>query len=502
MDIETKRSIEEETVFRHLLRVLAEQGSHPRGLQEVLETALRATGAQGGLLMLTEPAHFFAVGSSDWTGSANVLESVFSSLEPGIQVNPPQILELLQDSAMVIAAPLHCDRVSCGGLALFFETAATFADQQETLIASLIDAASAIAERLFVEAKYTRGFRQSLAALNAIADPLVVLDENRWVVLLNPAAEAVFEKTALDAVGQPAHGILQDERLIALLENEQPVSEWSPDGGEHVYEPRLEIARGADGEIEGYVLVLHDLTRYKKLNLNQAQFLRVVSHDLRSPLTSMQGFASMLELSLVGEMNDRQRQFVQKILSGITQITALVDNIQDAGRFDPETGFYEMSRAHCDLNEIVNRIVKSHLVPAEKQLTIGVQVDNDVPIISADSNMLERAITNLFDNAVKYTPDGGAVDVRVQVHDSNVLLSVHDTGFGISPENQKLLFQRHMRIARQEYKKIKGSGLGLFIVRSVAQRHGGDAWVESAEGVGSTFYFSIPLSGQNTVVSG
>src|SRR5688500_6789287 len=141
MDIETRRSIDEETVCRHLLRVLAEHGSHPRGLQEVLETALRATGAQGGLLLLTRPAHLFTAGASDWTASADVLEGVFSSLELGIQVNPPAILELLQSGTMVIAARGQLDRTSSGGLALFFETAETLTEQQETLIASLMDAA-------------------------------------------------------------------------------------------------------------------------------------------------------------------------------------------------------------------------------------------------------------------------------------------------------------------------------------------------------------------------
>jgi signal transduction histidine kinase len=215
----------------------------------------------------------------------------------------------------------------------------------------------------------------------------------------------------------------------------------------------------------------------------------------------MQGFASMLELGLVGELNEKQAQFVEKILAGIAQITALVDNIQDAGRFDPETGFYEMQRSPCDVGEVVVRIVQNHLVPAEKQeLSISVNVADDVPIISADTNMLERAITNLVDNAIKYTPNGGKVDVKVSCVKNDLLVSVRDTGLGISPENQKQLFQRHVRLARQEHKKIKGTGLGLFIVKSVAQRHGGKAWVESIEGEGSTFTMSIPLEGANLLL--
>lgn len=243
--------------------------------------------------------------------------------------------------------------------------------------------------------------------------------------------------------------------------------------------------------------------RHERLTRNQSEFTRLVSHDLRSPLTSMQGFASMLESNMVGDLNERQAHFVEKILSGIAQMTSLVDNIQDAGRYDPETGFYEMERSPCDLIEVANRIVNNHLVPAEKQeLTISVTSGSDVPIINADPNMLERALTNLVDNAIKYTPNGGKIEVGVRRDGGQVVLSVTDTGYGISPENQKHLFERHVRIPRKEHKRVKGSGLGLFIVRSVAQRHGGRAWVESVEGKGSTFYMSIPLDGANLVAQG
>jgi signal transduction histidine kinase len=242
------------------------------------------------------------------------------------------------------------------------------------------------------------------------------------------------------------------------------------------------------------------LARHERLMRNQSEFTRIVSHDLRSPLTSMQGFASMLESQMMGEMNEKQAHFVEKILAGIAQMTSLVDNIQDAGRYDPETGFYEMERTHCDLIEIAHRIVSNHLVPAEKgELTLTVNAASDVPIINADSNMIERALTNLVDNAIKYTPNGGSIEVRVHRRGDDVVLSVRDNGLGISPEHQKHLFERHVRIPRKEHKKVKGTGLGLFIVRSVAQRHGGKAWVESVEGNGSEFCMSIPLNGPNLI---
>lgn len=240
--------------------------------------------------------------------------------------------------------------------------------------------------------------------------------------------------------------------------------------------------------------------RHEKLGRNQSEFMRIVAHDLRSPLTYIQGFGSML--SMVGDLNDQQVYYVDKIMSGITQMTGLIDNIQDAGRFDPETGFYEMQRTPCDLAEVVGRIVESHLLPAEKQeLIIRKRIADDIPIVNIDATMIERAITNLVDNAIKYTPNGRDVIVNVYRENDQILISVRDSGLGISLENQKMLFERHVRISRQEHKRVKGSGLGLFIVRSVARRHGGDAWVESDEGNGSAFFISIPLIESNLLVS-
>jgi signal transduction histidine kinase len=109
------------------------------------------------------------------------------------------------------------------------------------------------------------------------------------------------------------------------------------------------------------------------------------------------------------------------------------------------------------------------------------------------------AFTNLVENAVKYTPEGGHIQVDLDVNGGELVFRVTDDGYGISPENQAKLFSRNVRVHRREWKQVKGSGLGLFIVKNVAQRHGGDAWVESTEGEGSTFYMTIPLNGVNLV---
>lgn len=334
--------------------------------------------------------------------------------------------------------------------------------------------------------------------LQIIPDPLFVFDTNKKLTFMNHAAEALLNTTLDSARGKADTEVIPKELLDLWTARNEKQNEWSV--GEQAF--RLDFSP-LPIELSGQCLVLYlrNITRLKTLARNQNEFTRIVSHDLRSPLTSIQGFASMLESDMVGNLNDKQKHFVSKILSGVGQLTALVDNIQDAGRYDPESGFYEMNRSHCDLDEIVRRIVDNHLMPADKVLTIKVSNGNNVPIINADSNMLERAIINLFDNAIKYTPTGGEVEVSVNCVNEAIVVTVRDSGPGIPPEDQERIFERHVRLVRQEHKKVKGSGLGLFIVRSVARRHGGNAWVTSTVGNGSTFTLSLPLKDENLVVS-
>lgn len=333
---------------------------------------------------------------------------------------------------------------------------------------------------------------QYAALMSAVSDPVILYSTAFKLVALNPAAESLLQTTTAACVGKPLADVIESPPLRALVYEGAPLSEWSA-SKQVAYAP--EISETAEGI---RVLILRDLTALKTLNRSQSEFLRILGHDLRTPLTTMKGFASMLDMGAAGDLNEKQDRYVKKILSGINQITRLVDNIQNAGQYDPETGFYEMRRSLVDVRDTTNRIVSEQLIPADKQdLALHVRIDDDVPVINADVTMIERALANLVDNAVKYTPNGKTVEVSVTVQNNALVFAVHDTGHGIKADDLKRLFQRHVRLEHPETKRVKGVGLGLFIVRSVAYHHGGSAWVESAEGRGSTFFFSLPLRGEN-----
>jgi signal transduction histidine kinase len=333
--------------------------------------------------------------------------------------------------------------------------------------------------------------KDTTAILDSVKAPIILLDHDRQIIGLNQQAKLLFKLNAAAIEGKSLADLPNGEELIQLFDSTNTLHEWAIE--DNVYAPVMESA------LHGWTILLNDVSHYKRLNHNQSESMRYLLHDLRSPLTAIQGFASMM--NAVGETNEKQDHFVTKILSGVTQMTALVENVQDAGRYDPDSGSYQLMRIPTDLSQIVHKIFENHLVPAEKTLTVSLSVADNLPIINADETMLQRAINNLVDNAIKYTPDGGSIHVSVTRPENKIIVAIEDTGLGISPQNQAQLFERHSRIHRPEFKKIKGTGLGLFIVRSVAKRHGGDAWVTSEEGHGSTFYISIPLEGANLLSS-
>lgn len=341
--------------------------------------------------------------------------------------------------------------------------------------------------------------------LGHILDPILIVSGDYQVTYANDAASVLFP----DSVGQPLQQVLPDsEGIFAALATEidLPPVEWQ-NGDGLTFSVRVSALNSitsavnngtSDGEGEsGFLLLFRDVTRYRKQLQEMSTFVGTLAHDLRTPLTYMSGFASMIPM--VGDLNDKQKGFQEKITTGINQLADLVEKVLDVRKLDDE-GNYQLHREPADVVKLVSDVINTHSNAAEKKaLTLQAEIDPDLPILNLDEMMLKRAINNLVDNAVKYTPNNGKITLIAEINADHLILAVRDTGLGISAENKKKLFGQFQRIRRKEHMQVKGSGLGLYIVKAVAVRHGGDAWVESKEGAGSTFYISIPLSGSNLI---
>jgi signal transduction histidine kinase len=236
---------------------------------------------------------------------------------------------------------------------------------------------------------------------------------------------------------------------------------------------------------------MRDVTQLKEIDTLKSEFVSTVSHDLRSPLTLMRGYATMLEMA--GELNDQQKNYTKMIVQGVDNMAKLVNNLLDLGRIDFGVGLQVGSIPVLDIIERVTGGLQ--MLARDKEIELSVEIPKDMPhAVEADQALLHQAVYNLVENAIKYTPKGGEVFLNLLTASDTLTFAVKDSGIGIPKEDLKRLFEKFFRGTNREALTQRGTGLGLAIVKSITERHGGKVWVESELGNGSTFYLQIPLT--------
>jgi signal transduction histidine kinase len=239
------------------------------------------------------------------------------------------------------------------------------------------------------------------------------------------------------------------------------------------------------------VCILRDVTHFKELDTMKSDFVATVSHDLRSPLTLMRGYATMLDM--VGELNEQQQGYVKKIISGVENMSRLVNNLLDLGRIEIGVGLQVEDVPVLDILERVTGALQ--LQADQKSIGLNIELPRDMPnALEADGALLHQAVYNLAENAIKYTPAGGHVTIRARPEGEQLVFEVEDSGIGIPAEDMPRLFEKFYRGRQREARAQHGTGLGLAIVHSIAESHGGKVWVDSEVGKGSRFYLQIPLA--------
>jgi PAS domain S-box-containing protein len=343
--------------------------------------------------------------------------------------------------------------------------------------------------RLFSSAELGR--QRLSAILASTPDPVLVTDQQNCLLLANPAAWRALGVGVDWDEGQPIERVVTQEallRLIRLPGDEKRSDEVRLNDGKDYYATSSPIM--ADGKRVGRVCVMRDITHFKQLDALKSEFVATVSHDLRSPLTLIRGYASMLEM--VGELNDQQSSYMRKIIGGVDSMARLVNNLLDLGRIEAGVG---LQIEKVSVKDVVERVITALQAQAhQKRVSLLADIpQHTIPQVEADPALLQQAIQNLVENSIKYTDQGGQVQIKVSMRQESIVFEVHDNGIGIAPVDQARLFERFYRGAQQGAKQQRGSGLGLAIVKSIAERHGGRVWVESQLGKGSTFYLEIPV---------
>jgi two-component system phosphate regulon sensor histidine kinase PhoR len=267
-------------------------------------------------------------------------------------------------------------------------------------------------------------------------------------------------------------------------------------GGERVYRVSAVPIRDEGGGQEGAVLVLRDVTQVRQLERMRSEFVANVSHELRTPLTSIRGFAETLREGAAEDPQVRAR-FLGIIIAEANRLQRLLDDLLTLSYV--ENRQVELKAGRAAVEETAAEVVALLGPLAEaKKLELRLNLSSPLPPVNVHPDYLRQIMVNLVDNAIKYTPRGGKVEIAARVQGQAVQVEVRDTGIGIPAEALPRLFERFFRVDKARSRELGGTGLGLAIVKHLLERHGGSISVRSAPGRGSTFTFTLPTAVEAT----
>jgi len=472
-----------------------------QGLPPILEGALAATGADGVRIVFAHKERGPLAFAKGRLGAAmaplDILVARLVQREPMLRIdNAVRARKLLETHRLadrigaILALPLRTSQRFQGVLWIAYRDPHAFSESEIGFMTTLAGQAAVFIENVQLFEATEDDRRRLAAILASTGDAVIVTDPDDRILLLNPAAEAAFGVSAAEALAQPVASVLADSGLVALLvEAKDNVTREVELPGGRVLSANVASIRSDDKQVTGRVAFLRDITHLKELDEMKTEFVNTVSHDLRSPLTYMRGYVTMLPM--VGELTGKQTEYMNKILDGVDQMTELVVNLLNLARIESEPA---QLAEPVKVNELVHSVARIYRTRATgKGVQFRLELADQLPVLTGDPALLRQAITNLVDNGVKYTLKGEVL-IRTYVEKNDVMVQVRDTGPGVSQTDQVRLFEKFYRVKRRDGLEIKGTGLGLAIVKSVVERrHGGRVWVESQLGVGSSFYLALPI---------
>jgi signal transduction histidine kinase len=248
----------------------------------------------------------------------------------------------------------------------------------------------------------------------------------------------------------------------------------------------------SEGETLGHLYVFRDITHEKEVERLKSEFVSLVTHELRTPLTSIVGYIELLLDGDAGQLQDEQTEFIRIIKKNADRLTLLVGDLLDVSRI--EAGAIKLKISELDLLSLIQEVAQSlrHQIESKNQ-KLQINAPGELPVVQGDPTRITQIITNLLSNAHKYTHAGGSIWLSVSPEERRVRVAIRDTGIGISKNDQEKLFTKFFRAEHQDSDMVPGTGLGLWISRSLVEMQGGTMEVLSEPGKGSNFSFTLPL---------
>lgn len=362
------------------------------------------------------------------------------------------------------------------------------------------------------------------AILSSIGDGLVVTDQNERILFVNNAFEKNLGWASNDVLGKLLSDVIsmvdaddkiisESERLVTKIFKEHSLSAMTntaicykrKDGTS--FPVAITVAPiFVSGELIGAVEVFRDITKEKEIDKAKTEFVSLASHQLRTPLSTVNWYIEMLLSGDAGQISEEQKTYLKEIYHGSQRMVELVNALLNVSRLGLGTFVFEPEQVN--IIELAQNVVGEQMPQInEKKMQVKIDVMKNIPLMYIDPRLLRMVLQNLLSNAIKYTPEGGSIITTINTQEAgqycgekqfateSLCISIADTGYGISENQHDKVFSKLFRADNIKDKDTDGTGLGLYIVKSIVEQFGGEIWFTSQENKGTTFHVVLPFSG-------
>ncbi len=373
-----------------------------------------------------------------------------------------------------------------------------FNDDDVRLLEMLAEQAAAVVSNAQLYIQLTEEKERLEETFESIHAGVIVVSNQGTIRLINSAACQMLGLPADGYDGRSLDEVIHLESVRSLLdeslhEGVEASRELDIPGTERIYKAETSLMAGDNGQLQNVVAIFNDITEIRQVERMKTAFVSTVSHELRTPLTSIKGFvATLLDDTEDAYDAEMRHEFYEIINQECDRLTRLISDLLNISRIESGRAL-DMQLSTVDLHGVANRVLTTQQQYTDRHQLVNA-VPEGFPSIIADADKVVQILDNLVGNAVKYSPNGGVVTIAAEDDGEMVRLDVTDEGLGIPERHQDQVFQRfHMVDDDVNHKAVKGTGIGLYLVKHLAQAHGGDAWLARSEvDKGSTFSVSLP----------
>ena len=512
------RRVEEQTALYEVGKSLIDEVDTRNLLEFLLTKAVDLTdadwgvlslGGQGGLLEIRAIYGLSGnlIGMTYPAGQYLASESIIKE-EPlrRMEIEPHKVAPWGKDiteNISYLAAPITWQGKTTGMIEVASPSSSrTFGEDDLRLLSLFVNQAAIALENSNLYRLITEDQRRTEAMLYSINDGVIAVNNDAKIILANSAAESILNlppfhhingRHVKEVIRQPDLCNLFLKSLNTRQEMDEEIEMGPPD--RKTLEIETSLIETSPGERIGIVAVIRDITALRDLEQAKSDFVSTVSHELRTPLTSIKAYIATLRRKDV-EFDDRTREeFLRVVEDEADRLTRLIADILDVSKI--ESGKLELKRRDFDMVKLAS-IVTDKLQSQTSKHVIKFDGPKEVAPINGDPDKIEQVLMNLVDNAVKYSPAGGEITVTLGAGRRKMELSISDNGVGIPEDHLTDVFEKFHRVDNRATREIYGTGLGLYVSKSIIEAHGGTIWAESKLDKGTVFHFTLPLSSRQS----